>query len=449
MNDAHEHEPAFRVAELFAGVGGFRQGLASANAASRKENFQVVWSNQYEPGCKKQHAAQVYAARWGSDGLINRDINEVLDSEELLGGLHASNPNMLVGGFPCQDYSVARPLSQSAGIEGKKGVLWWAIHKVLHARSCAPVKYLMFENVDRLLNTPSSCRGRDFAVILSSLQSLGYAIEWRNVNSAEYGFPQRRKRVFILAYHSSTEEYAKLRKASLSRQPLPWITEHGTLARALPAAVKPEAELSNFALPTEILSAQETYTPVRSKSRFQTAGFCVEGMVWTAPVQALAINTYEEFVGQLAPMTLGDVTSATNEVPDEYFINSEAVPRWQYLKGAKAVQRVKPDGFTYVYPEGAMAFPDHLDRPARTIITSEGGRSASRTSHAVLHVDGRLRRLTPEELEALNGFPRGFTALEGISARKRAFMMGNALVTGLVAAIGKTLASNSKQFDRC
>ena len=212
------------------------------------------------------------------------------------------------------------------------------------------------------------------------------------------------------------------------------------MANALPADLKPGHELGRFSLPTDVMTAQETYAPQKLKSRFQSAGLCIEGEVWTAPLQASAIANYEDFVGQLEPMTLGDITAATRDVPDEYFLSDEALPKWQYLKGSKSVSRVKPDGYTYIYPEGAMSFPDRLDKASRTIITSEGGRGASRTSHAVLHNDGRLRRLTPEELEALNGFPRGFTALAGIPASRRAFMMGNALITGVVTAIGKALA---------
>ena len=80
-----------------------------------------------------------------------------------------------------------------------------------------------------------------------------------------------------------------------------------------------------------------------------------------------------------------------------------------------------------------MAFPDRLDAPARTVITSEGGAGASRTTHVVRHADGRLRRLVPEELEVLTGFARGFTDIAGITPAKRGFLMGNALVTGLVS----------------
>src|SRR5690606_10861709 len=99
--------------------------------------------------------------------------------------------DLLVGGFPCQDYSVATTLNNSKGLTGKKGVLWWNIHKILQEKKNRP-RYLLFENVDRLLKSPSSQRGRDFAIMLKGLDDLGYCVEWRVINAADYGMPQRR-----------------------------------------------------------------------------------------------------------------------------------------------------------------------------------------------------------------------------------------------------------------
>ena len=86
-----------------------------------------------------------------------------------------------------------------------------------------------------------------------------------------------------------------------------------------------------------------------------------------------------------------------------------------------------------------MIFPDPLEKPSRTIITGEGGKSPSRFKH-VIETDKGLRRLTPIELERLNGFPDNHTSLEEISNVKRAFFMGNALVCGVVEKIGNELS---------
>jgi len=442
MNDIKvgQGQEALRVMELFAGVGGFRQGLQSIRDAQDRAHFDVVWSNQYEPKCKKQHAAQVYAARWGQAGFVNRDICEVLDDHAAMAEIDALAPDMLVGGFPCQDYSVARPSNQAAGLQGEKGELWWSVCRMLEARRLAgqPVKYLLLENVNRLINSPATCRGRDFAVILASLQSLGYAVEWRVANSGDYGFPQGRERIFIVAYHQSTSIHRELQRVARDSAVENWITNGGVLAHALPAVAK--SSVGSFALPLDAVEAQDTYTPIKGCSRFQSSGICVNGQVWTAATKVAPIADFTRFVGQSAPMTLGDVVAATSDVPPEFFIADEQLPRWQYLKGAKALERVdKATGFAYTYSEGRMAFPDRLDKPSRTIIKSEGGTAASRTKHAVRHFDGRLRRLTPEELEELNGFPRGHTAVEGIPDGPRAALMGNALVVGIVRLIGQAL----------
>ena len=185
-------EPPIRVVELFAGVGGFRIGLERAS-----NRFETIWNNQWEPATKRQDASIVYQSRFGIAGHSNNDISTVPVSQ-------IPQADLLVGGFPCQDYSVATTLKNSGGIEGKKGVLWWQIHRILRD-SANPPPYLFLENVDRLLKSPASQRGRDFAIILASLSDLGYAVEWRVINAADYGMPQRRRRTYIVAYRKNTQ----------------------------------------------------------------------------------------------------------------------------------------------------------------------------------------------------------------------------------------------------
>lgn len=429
------------VMEMFAGVGGLRLGLEAVRDDTTASCFKVVWSNQYEPDCRLQHAAQVYQKCWGDAGFVNRDLFDVLGDASEMARIDTLNPDMLVGGFPCQDYSVARPSNQAVGLQGKKGVLWWALYRVLQARRDAgsPIKYLLLENVDRLINSPTACRGRDFAIILASLQSLGYSVEWRVVNSADFGFPQRRKRVFIVAYHESSAAYWDVQEHVHTTGGKSWLTDAGTLAQALPASLKPGTSLRNFTLPSDILAVQTDYVAEKAQSKFKSAGVCIDGTVYTGDVVAAPLTDFTRYVGQSEAMTLSNIVAATGPVPAKFFIDDKDLSRWQYLKGAKSIERVAASGHKYSFSEGAMAFPDALDRPSRTIITSEGGRSASRTTHVVRHTDGRLRRLTPEELEALTGFPRGFTDGCGLTDAKRAFLMGNALVTGLVQAIGTAI----------
>lgn len=427
-----------KVAELFAGVGGFRIGLE----AIHETPFSVTFSNQFEPSKKVQHASTIYTSHWPSQTHINQDIFEVLASESGREAIREASPDVLCGGFPCQDYSVAKPLSQSNGLAGKKGVLWWSIAAVLKQRKedDKPVKYILLENVDRLISSPASCKGRDFAVILSTLNSLGYAAEWRIVNAADFGYAQRRRRVFIVAYHESTGVYQSMKTAGLASASSGWLDE-SVLNDALPCVPRNALDGATPALTlhSDPFDEQLHYRPLSNgKSRFSNCGLMLDGAVRTFAVDAAEIADFTEFTGQATPLTLGDIVSRTGPVPTTFYIKRDDEEKWLAAKAAKKTPRTK-NGFAYNYSEGAMSFPDPLDRPSRTVITSEGGTTATRTKHAIRESSGLLRRLTPDELEALNGFPRGFTALPGVSDVTRAMLMGNALVVPLVTRIGEAL----------
>ena len=414
------------VAELFAGVGGFRLGLEGYKDPSNKANnlpkagtFKTIWANQWEPpgSPTRQFAANCYRTHFGNDSVVNEDINKVLNEYDQ-GLRDIPSVYMVVGGFPCQDYSVAKPLSQSGGIEGKKGVLWWDIYKFLKIqldKSPKNAEWCLLENVDRLLKSPASQRGRDFAIILSCLASLGYCVEWRVVNSAAYGFSQRRKRVYILARRNANW--------GLSER-----LTSGIMSRAFP--FNPVGSISYVDIPKDPFVATKDFNSERSKtSPFLDAGVMVDNRVITCKVE-------EVYKGQFK--TLGDVLSPENEIPENYFIDNSQLSRWEYLKGSKREERVnKYSGQTYFYSEGSMAFPDLLTNPSRTILTGEGGASPSRFKH-IIKVGERYRRLVPDELDQLQGFPKGWTNT-GMSDNNRAFCMGNALVVGVVNRIGKEI----------
>jgi len=395
------------VVELFAGVGGFRLGL-------EKSNFQVVWSNQWEPSTKLQHASMVYEARFGSANHSNEDIAQVPTNE-------IPDHDLLCGGFPCQDYSVATTLHNSKGLVGKKGVLWWSIHRILEEKKKKP-KYLFLENVDRLLKSPASQRGRDFAVMLQSLNELGYAVEWRVINAAEYGMPQRRRRVFFIGYHKSTQLYKDLNKS----KKLDWLVSQGAITNAFP--VQTPENVSEFKLEGDLVEITDNFNKGEKLSPFLNTGVMIKGSVYTT-------KTLPNYEGER--MVLGDILQ-NGEVPDDFFINEKDRDKWEYLKGSKTIERTTSDGHKYKYSEGGMIYPDALDNASRTIITGEGGKTPSRFKHVVSTKRG-LRRLTPVELERLNMFPDDHTKLAGITDAKRAFFMGNALVVGVIEKIGEAL----------
>lgn len=400
-----------KVVELFAGVGGFRIGLEGASDA-----FETIWNNQWEPSTLHQDASLVYKARFGSKGHVNRDIN-LVKTEEI------PNHDLLVGGFPCQDYSVAATLSRSGGIEGKKGVLWWQIYRILKEKGDKRPQYIFFENVDRLLNSPATQRGRDFAIILASLADLGYAVEWRIINAADYGMPQRRRRTYIVGYLKNSAVADKIETME------DWVEFDGVLAQAFPFKVGEKSQ-SKFVINGTIQEVSARFNKREKDSPFGNAGIMIDRHVYSVD----AIPVYDG-----PTQLLGDILVDEDFVPEEFFISEEELPRWQYEKGAKKIKRVSKEGFEYIFSEGGMAFPDYLDKPSRTMITGEGGSSPSRFKHVVQTPSGRYRRLIPLEMERLNMFPDNHTYHHDVSDGRRAFLMGNALVCGIVQEIGRSL----------
>lgn len=399
---------ALRVAELFAGVGGFRLAL-------EEPAFKTVWSNQWEPGERAQWASKCYTAHFGDEGHANGDITKIPANA-------LPEIDMLVGGAPCQDYSVAT--TKAAGIQGKKGVLWWEIDRIVRAKKPA---YVLLENVDRLLRSPTAQRGRDFAIVLKCLTDAGYQVEWRAVNAADYGFPQKRRRVFIFAARSETPWGLFMEEHAASPA---YLQRFGFFARAFPVRQEPamrvEERQPDAILPRSLQKVSDEFA-----FHFLHSGAAVDGKVWTYKP-----HPQGEPVATLA-------TVLQRDVPEEYFVPEADLPKWRYLKGSKAEEREAENGHRYHYKEGAIPFPDRTDQPARTILTHEGARSPSRFNHIILDPQvNRYRRLTPEEAEQLNGFPAGWT--KGMPERRRFFVMGNALVVGLVRRMGQTLVDTRK-----
>ena len=387
------------LCELFAGVGGFRVGLERSS-----QEWDTVWANQWEPSRTRQDAYDCYCAHFGKkDIYVNKDIGKIDKSS-------IPDHTLLVGGFPCQDYSVAR--TGAKGIEGKKGVLWWQIRDILEVKR---PPFVLLENVDRLLKSPASKRGRDFGIILASFWEFGYSVEWRVVNAADYGFVQRRRRTFIFAYHKDTN-YGQEKTGS---DPLAVINQDGFFARTFPIEECPKVVERD-------LPSHDLYEITQDFSfPFETAGYMSDGHIATAK----AVPAYHG-----PHKVLADIMD--HDVDEKYYLGNN-LEKWTYLKGAKKIERVSRTGHRYIFAEGPIAFPDPIDRPARTMLTSEA--TTNRSTHVVKDLDtGKLRLLTPNETNKIQGFPEHWTDT-GMSERFQYFCMGNALVTDCVEKMGHTL----------
>lgn len=388
------------ICELFAGVGGFRLGF------ERESNeWNTVWFSQWEPGKKNQWAHDCYVSHFGDvDKYTGIDIAQVPKK-------HIPNHSLLVGGFPCQDYSVARPLSGSSGIEGKKGVLWWQIRDTLIAKKSP---FVLLENVDRLIKSPASQRGRDFGIILQCLNELGYIVEWRVINAAEYGAAQKRRRIFIFAYNKKTE-YAKQQKKILPKE---IINNSGFFAKVFPIYNVDKIIDGQFES-SDVYEISNNF-----KFEFMNSGYMINGKFYTA--KAISVK-------ELA-IPLSDIVESN--VEEKYYLG-EDLESWKYLKGSKKIKRTSKSGHQYIFSEGAIPFPDSLDFPARTILTSETGKS--RSTHVIEDPGtGRLRLLTPIEAERIQGFDDNWTDT-GMPHKFRYFCMGNALVVPMITRMAKEI----------
>ncbi|NGT86657.1 DNA (cytosine-5-)-methyltransferase [Clostridium perfringens] len=392
------------VCELFAGVGGFHVGLSNSN-----KDWNIVFANQWEPSRTRQDAFNCYRTNFPNVYAENVDIKYINDNYE---EFNIPNYNLLVGGFPCQDYSVAS--TGAKGIQGKKGVLWWEIRRMIE-RDNPP--FVLLENVDRLLKSPASQRGRDFAIMLACFRDLGYCVEWRVINAADYGFPQKRVRIFIFAYKNNTNYYESQVNLINSIGNEKYINK-GFFAKQF--AISGFNDIREYILNEDIL----TISNGRS-FQFFNSGYMIGNKIIT--------QKYIPKIEELS--TLESILE--DDVDDIYYLG-ENLEDWKYMKGAKAIPRTSRTGHEYVFREGALSFPDILNKPARTMLTSES--SKNRSTHVIRDPQtSRLRVLTPIECERLNGFPDNWTNT-GMSEKFRYFCMGNALVVGLIERMGKTLS---------
>lgn len=413
------------VLELFAGVGGFRIGLENANP----DYFRTLWSNQWEPSRKSQDAFEVYNYHFPDSENINVSIADITDEQ-----FAEMNADMIVGGFPCQDYSVARSKKNEQGIEGQKGVLFW---EIIRATRIIRPRFLILENVDRLLKAPSKQRGRDFAIMLTAFNNLGYSVEWRVINAADYGRSQRRRRVFFFIYrndipfaHQMDQRFENQEQVFDENRYDDYIFYEGLFATQFPIMNTPVKKRHvYYELPEDIVEVSDNFS----------------GTVWNTGVMRhgryYSIDTAPNYDGE--PITLGEILQNEEEVPEKFFINDPAkLEKFQYLRGPKRIERTSADGHTYIYSEGGMSPTDDLNLPGRTMLTSEG--TVNRSTH-FLHVNGKYRLITPVEAERLQDFPDNWTALKRlsdgtvteVSDKMRMFFMGNALVTEIVRKIAE------------
>ncbi len=416
------------VIELFAGVGGFRVGLnhvtefdSETGRAIETNDWDFVWANQWEPSTVRQDAFQCYTTRFGNTPNHSNQNISTVDKEII------PNHSLLVGGFPCQDYSVARSLSGEQGIQGKKGVLFWDIAEILKVKD---TPFVLLENVDRLLKSPAKQRGRDFGIMLRTFHDLGYNVEWRVINAADYGCAQKRRRIFIFAWKQSLRYNNTLTQNDTESI----INTHGLFAQSFPLNIELNTNIGNISL----LHYKDTVEMTEYfKGTFENTGVMINGHITT-------IKTTPNFIEPIPLSIIREKRTGLNE----YFLTDSQDEKFKFLKGAKKIPRTKPNGESYLYSEGGMSYPDDLSSPGRTMLTSEA--SVNRSTHIIEDFETKKNRfITPVEAERLQAFPDNWTNT-GMPKNRRYFMMGNALVTQIISNLEvrlNTIIDNEPEID--
>ena len=166
---------AIKFFDMFAGIGGFRSGLEAIGG------FECVGYCEID-----KYAKQAYEAMYDTGGELYFDDARKIVPEQL------PDFDLLLGGFPCQSFSIA---GARKGFDDTRGTLFFEIARIAAVKK---PKYLFLENVPGLLNHDE---GRTFETILRTLDELGYDVCWQVLNSKNFGVPQSRNRVYIIGYH--------------------------------------------------------------------------------------------------------------------------------------------------------------------------------------------------------------------------------------------------------
>ncbi|MBE5862403.1 MAG: DNA (cytosine-5-)-methyltransferase [Lachnospiraceae bacterium] len=172
-----------RVAALFSGCGGLDLGF-------EKAGYEIVWANDYD-----KYAVQTYNLNMKTHAIC-ADINS-LDLNEI------PQHDVLIGGFPCQPFSM---MGQEKGFNDTRGTLFFRVMEIVDNQKTRgfPPKVIVLENVRNLLTHDN---GKTFFRIKGELNERGYKVYAKLLNSADYGVPQTRNRVFIVCFHDQEIEY--------------------------------------------------------------------------------------------------------------------------------------------------------------------------------------------------------------------------------------------------
>lgn len=352
--------PKLRVCELFAGIGGFRLGIEQA---LDKKNIEVVYVSEWD-----KYAAATY----------EKNFNHTVDTRSITDVPAESIPDhdLLVGGFPCQAFSIA---GKRRGFDDTRGTLFFDIARILQEKR---TPYCVLENVKGLL---SHDFGRTFKRIIRTLTDLGYDLQWQMLNSKDFGVPQNRERIFIVGH--------------LRGQPRPQvfpIRNHSEPDIVLPTlTARYWGGQANGGYIGNKTIKVGTYRTHKDGQGFREVK---SGLAPTIPARAR-----EDGSGQPVVMAWSKSHRTGKTDADKKRKNYGQVEN-----------RVKLGEFN-------------------TLSTGPGG--GNQSTQNFIYQSMKIRRLTPKECERLQGFPDGWT--DAVSDAQRYKQLGNAVTVNVVSYVMK------------
>lgn len=439
-----------RFVSLFAGVGGFDLGLEQAG-------YTCVGQVEID-----KHAVKVLQNHWPNVPKHDdvQTAKEWADEQQLVGGV-----DLVCGGFPCQDLSVA---GKRAGLDGaRSGLFYDAVNFATHVKA----KWIILENVPGLL---SSNNGADFIAVISTLRNAGYSyIEWRVFNSQFYGVPQRRRRIYIVAGVADPSRFpifVERESSTGDSSPSNEARENSTSETSTGVGENRAGNFELFDFPDSdvapTLNARRasdtmTYGPVDDRQVMNTipAELYHHGTVVNQDVNSghllIGSSNDTDQVGELydgtrvgdfrvhkgvAPTVISRYGTGGNNVPildqpisfhpTQTPVSGEISPALGtttrgmgvFVKAARATSSETPESW-------------REDEVSPTLNTFDNGGDSRATVIPI--VNSVVRRLTPVECERLQGFPDDWTAGQSDSHRYK--QMGNAVTVNVIRAIGELL----------
>ena len=377
--------------DLFAGIGGFRLGMESAG-------HECIGFCEID-----KYARASYKAIHNTEGEIElHDITRVTDeSIRRIGSV-----DIICGGFPCQAFSIA---GNRRGFEDTRGTLFFEIARFA---SILRPKYLFLENVKGLLNHEN---GITFETIISTLDELGYNVEWQVLNSKDFGVPQNRERVFIIGHL----------RGECTRNVFP---------------INGESEQSDYQ-PPKIEIIGNTKNPNGTSKGTKSVVYGSGGVVGT-----LTATDYKE-PKQVAIKQFGILQPNFNQCGVVYETDGIAPTIRAYQGGGLEPKIRVKEATSKGYAEAEVGDSVNLSHPnsktrrgrvrkqvANTLLTGE--------SQGVIEPDFRIRKLTPRECWRLQGFPDwAFDKAQEVNSNSQLYKQaGNSVTVNVIAAIAKELS---------